>query len=189
MRLFVAIDLPSVIVKTITNLQNELRPFTQSLRWVNPNSAHLTLKFSGYVQPQNISAIDKQLQSIQAKPFKVQVSSVGFFPNNQTPRVLWLDVNSSECQELYRKVEASMTRLGFPAEKRGFIPHLTLARRRKDHRVNLSFVKTVMSLKEFDVNHFPAERFFLFRSLLTQGGTSYEKLFEYRLNNTIPELS
>lgn len=60
--------------------------------------------------------------------FEIALGSFGVFPEN--PDVLWAGVETGKepLTRLARDLESALETLGFPAEKRAFRPHVTLAR-------------------------------------------------------------
>ncbi|MGB9879848.1 MAG: RNA 2',3'-cyclic phosphodiesterase, partial [Anaerolineae bacterium] len=66
------------------------------------------------------------------------LSQPGFFPNARRLRVIWVGVDGDvdTLSQLQRAVESELNAIGFPPEKRGFQPHLTLARIRDYARPN-----------------------------------------------------
>ncbi len=183
MRLFIATDLPATLIQTISDMQKHLRSVTESARWVRPESMHLTLKFLGEVAEEKLGAIDERLGRIRTQPFKVRVSGVGFFPNDRAPRVFWAGIESPALQELAQKVEEQTVELGFRAEKRPFRPHLTLARSRRDRRIDTALVGESAPFLEREFGTFTTDRFYMYQSRLRPTGAEYEQLFEYRLDS------
>ncbi len=186
MRLFVATDLPPALLDAITEVQSQLRRVADSTRWVRPSSMHLTLKFLGEVTESRVPAIDERLRTIRAESFQVNYSSVGFFPNARAPRVLWIGVGSRALEDLAHEVEERMEGLGFPAEKRPFSLHLTVARSRRDRRIDPSVVEAAARYDGLEFGVYSTDRFYLFQSTLRPDGAEYKRLFEYRLSGTEP---
>ena len=181
MRLFVATDLPPAVLDAITEVQSQLRKIGDSTRWVQPTSMHLTLKFLGEVTESRLPAIDERLRTLRTEPFQVHYSGVGFFPNARAPRVLWIGVGSRALEDLAHEMEVRMVELGFPAEKRPFNPHLTVARSRRDRRINRSVVEAAARYDGREFGTYSTDRFYLFQSTLRPDGAEYKKLFEYPL--------
>jgi 2'-5' RNA ligase len=67
-------------------------------------------------------------------PFTVTIGQVGCFPDPRRPRVIWIGVRepTGRLSALQRAVESHVAPLGYPAEERGFQPHLTLGRASRD---------------------------------------------------------
>jgi len=181
MRLFIATDIPSEVLDSISELRRELDPEGERARWVGPESIHLTLKFLGQVAPEQTEVIDQSLRAVRAAAFKVSISGVGFFPNDRSPRVFWVGVSSEGLTGLAQEVEQQMVGLGYPAESRPFSPHLTLARCSKKGRIHSSLVGAAAEYAEQKWGMFTTDRFFLYESHLERSGAVYEKLKEYPL--------
>ncbi len=141
-RTFVAIELDERLKDVLRQVQEELKraPISRIGRWVAPEGIHLTLKFLGNVSPQRVpeitQAIERGCRSFA--PFSLSLSKPGFFPNARRLRVIWVGVEGDvdTLSQLQRAVESELNAIGFPPEKRGFQPHLTLARIRDYARPN-----------------------------------------------------
>jgi 2'-5' RNA ligase len=180
MRVFIAVDLPNEIREALRDLQRELRPLTNTVRWVAPESIHITLKFLGEVPDKRIEDIDGELTGLSWKPFTVTVRGVGFFPGTRSPRVFWAGMEAPTMQGLAEQLDTRMDRLGFEKEKRAFRPHITLARA-KNTRIDSALVSAAAQFEERNFGSFAADRVFLFKSTLKPSGAVYEKLKEYLL--------
>ena len=140
-RAFIAIELPPDLLAQIGRLQARVRQELPPglVRWVQPEGIHLTLKFLGDVDRERLPEIERALGSACAPhaPFDLQISEMGCFPNPQRPRVVWVGVQETgeTLAALQRDVERAIAPLGFPPDRRGFHPHLTLGRV-KDRRPN-----------------------------------------------------
>ncbi len=182
MRLFIAIELPPDIREALSELQRDLKPVTNSARWVAPEAVHLTLKFLGETPEPRIPEIDEALVGLSWKPFPVTVRGVGFFPGNRSPRVCWAGLEASTMEGLAQQIDIRMERLGFEKEKRVFRPHLTLARAR-DMRIDASLVAAAEKYEQQEFGTFTVDRFNLFQSTLKPTGAVYTKVNEYLLES------
>jgi 2'-5' RNA ligase len=180
MRVFIAIDLPNEVRDRLREVQQELRSLTNSVRWVAPESIHITLKFVGQVPEKRIEDIDTALRGVTWKAFTVTVRGVGFFPGTRSPRVFWAGMEAPTMKGLAEHLDTRMERLGFDKEKRAFRPHITLARA-KESRIDSSLVLGATQYEEHNFGSFTADRVFLFQSTLKPSGAVYEKLKEYLL--------
>src|SRR5687767_1175400 len=121
MRLFVAIDLPAGVRARAEEIQKELRPAAKGLKWVDAHNFHLTVKFLGEVEPVHVAALQRELDvcAQAGTPFSLEVEGLGAFPNLRRPRVVWLGVTGDleTLRQLARRVDKSLTPLGFPPEK------------------------------------------------------------------------
>jgi 2'-5' RNA ligase len=133
-RTFIAVELDAELKATLAQAQAGLREQVppRSVRWVQPDSIHLTLKFLGDTPLDKVEAVQTALARAagEIEPFRFTAGGVGCFPNMQRPRVVWLGLQepSGNLARLWKAVEAHVAPLGFPTESRGFSPHLTLGR-------------------------------------------------------------
>ncbi len=189
MRLFVALDLDAQIRDAIAAFMNEARRLAPDVRWVQPESLHVTLKFIGEQPDAKVNDIENALRGISAKAFRLSFRGSGFFPNERSARVFWIGIEADAAlAELAAKVETSIAPLGIEIEKRAFSPHLTLARagngsgspaRQKADRPNRRFSALQAKLSEMpapDFGTMNANEFFLYRSQLSSRGAQYTKI-------------
>jgi 2'-5' RNA ligase len=137
MRLFIAVNFPKEIKRTLGDFIRSLSQVPSDLKWVGDENLHLTIQFLGNVPEERVPAVSTALQNSVAgiAPFKLTLEGVGAFPSIMRPRVLWVGISGETAPfiMLHRQVEREMTLLGFEPEKRRFSPHLTLARARSPY--------------------------------------------------------
>ena len=183
-RAFVAIELPIFLqdaIQTATaSLRKTLGP--DLMRWTPPHNVHLTLKFLGDVSPANIDILKQMLtmESAQYSAFDMRVEGIGSFPTPKRPRVLWVGLNApAALPSIVHGIETASARLGFPAEERGFSPHLTIARVRQNkstadlQKISAALDETKVGI--LGVAHIDAID--LYKSDLQPGGSAYTRLF------------
>ena len=135
MRLFVALEIPAAVRDNLAAQIKELRDLSTKVadkrpRWVRRENLHVTLKFIGEVSPVKLDGIRGALSTARSDtPVSLQFHGLGFFPNEQHPRVLWagLDV-SANLPSLAGDIDSALESQGIARERRAFAPHLTLAR-------------------------------------------------------------
>jgi len=129
-RLFVALEIPPGVRKSLAEFLAVLRALSSQPRWVRTDNLHITLKFIGEVQPEKLGDIRVALSAVHSdRSVTLDFRGVGFFPNERRPRVFWAGVEASaNLERLARDIDRSLEKLGVPPEKRPFSPHLTLAR-------------------------------------------------------------
>ena len=135
MRLFVALEIPSMVRDSLAASITELRSADASFsknraRWVRPENLHVTLKFIGHIDSGKLDAIRAVLAEIRSgNPIDLRFRGLGFFPNEKRPRVFWAGIEASpNLTSVVEELEARLEKLGIPRETREFAPHLTLAR-------------------------------------------------------------
>jgi len=192
MRLFVGIDLDPEVRARIARFLEGVRPFAPDVRWVRPESLHVTLKFIGEQKEDRVDAIREELRRVEGKSMEIRFAGYGFFPTPKSPRVFWIGIQSSdELAKLADAVDKTTSELGIPREERAFSPHLTLARgasgapgRRKGDRVNSDFAvlqKRLAEMAELDFGSMTAREFYLYQSQLSPAGPKYIKLEKFPL--------
>jgi RNA 2',3'-cyclic 3'-phosphodiesterase len=140
-RAFIAVGLPEGLKKELAELEAQLKKNSPPVvKWVDPNSIHITLKFLGEVSEDSIDelmlAIEESSQGMS--PFKLEVSEVGAFPSLDRVQVIWVGVKGEieKIAQLQKRIESNTEQLGFPHESRAFNPHLTLGRVRNEAKPN-----------------------------------------------------
>jgi len=130
-RLFVALNLPDSTRPEVYEAIAPLRRAAPSVRWVLPETLHITLKFLGEVPTQDLEQVLHSLRGAagSAREFTLQLGGLGAFPNLRRPRVFWLGASGAGAlPDLQARVESELETLGFEREARPFHPHLTLGR-------------------------------------------------------------
>jgi 2'-5' RNA ligase len=183
-RCFIAIRLPEDILNTISDYLNDLRKLTSNVRWVRPESIHLTLKFLGEVEPRSVERVKDQLSSISGlfSPFDLCFSGSGCFPGKKRPRVFWLGMEESTENtifEIYQWIENRLQPLGFEKEKRRYSPHLTLGRVKRPE----NFSKLFAYLNENPISRLVlgVKEIYFMQSLLKPSGAEYRVIDSYIL--------
>jgi len=191
LRLFIAIELPTSVSQALGALQTHLGSGTdRSAKWVAPAGIHLTLVFLGDVPSPRVPHIaDALARAAQgAGPFSLHLAGAGCFPSLQRPRVIWvgLEGDTSRLAHLQRDVADRMERLGFPAERRPFTPHLTLARIRDTAQPDEAR-RLAEAVARLAVPHiaFTVTSIGLIRSELQPAGAVYTRLAESPLEGSV----
>jgi len=194
MRIFVALNIADEIREQIARFIAEIRTLAPDVRWVMPDSLHVTLKFIGEKPDEVVSQVQERLSTISATGFDLSFRGCGFFPNAKSARVFWVGIESGAgLAKLASQVEDALVGIGIPKEARAFSPHLTLARaglgapvRRKNDRSNTRFVRLQHKLTEIAAPEFgtmSAREFFLYRSQLSSQGSRYTKIARFALRS------
>ncbi|TXL60573.1 RNA 2',3'-cyclic phosphodiesterase [Cerasibacillus terrae] len=136
---FIAIPLPSEIKQYYSLWQTDLKRLAPYKQWTHPSDFHITLKFLGNMNDNQLKELDHKLQYISTlQPFTMQIGKLGSFGNQTSPRVLWLGVeHHRNLLNLQKQVEKLAEKIGFPKEKRQYNPHITLAKKWKDPSISL----------------------------------------------------
>jgi len=177
-RLFVAVNIPESLRRNLVAAQEKL-PCRASLKLVEPENLHLTMKFLGETPPEKLESIKKilseQVSSFAA--FEVEVAGLGVFPNLQRARVIWAGVTKGrdEIVDLQRRIDFALSNLGFEPEQ-DFHPHVTLARVKS--ALNLSLLAGfIREMSSHPFGAFEVREVHLMQSTLTPKGPIYTKVF------------
>jgi 2'-5' RNA ligase len=174
-RIFIAIDLPSPVRERIRECQKALSATEAKLTLVNADSAHITLKFMGEVDPSIVDPIISALCTIRFPPFEFEVSRIGA-NNPRSPRVIWSNVgDGGACADLHRQIEEVLSPFGIPRENRAYTPHVTLARVKRPHP---SLFPVLQRLAGEYLGKGEARSIRLKKSTLLPEGPRYEDLAE-----------
>ncbi|MFH2027865.1 MAG: RNA 2',3'-cyclic phosphodiesterase [Nanoarchaeota archaeon] len=175
MRLFIALDLEEL--KDILNPLKGSLPEQPSLNLTKDN--HLTLKFLGEVEETKLEEIKQQLNTISFPQFQITLDNVGYFPNEEYLKVIWVGITpKDEITKLQEKIEESLKEFNFKKDHK-FHPHITLARIRfiKDKQEFKKQIKDIKVKKE----SITIDNFKLIKSILTPKGPIYEDLETYSI--------
>jgi 2'-5' RNA ligase len=133
-RSFVAIELGDQIRQALAGLQRDLKAVMppQTIRWISPESIHLTLQFLGDVPVNQTQPIIEALLGVCSgiASFSFDLVGLGVFPDRRRPRIVWVGISEpgGVLALLQKRVGQALTPLGFPPEERAFTPHLTIGR-------------------------------------------------------------
>ena len=195
-RCFIAIELPDELKAGLTQLQSRLKLGEQPwVKWVDPYSIHLTLKFLGSVAVDRIDEITGAIEEAAEgmSPFYLEVKELGVFPNLRRVQVAWVGVSGEvdKLGQLQQRIESNLARLGFAPESRPFTPHLTLARLRDralpDERQR--FGQLIVSTRFEAAYTIEVDTINLMRSQLTREGAIYSQISSIGLKKPLSTTS
>jgi 2'-5' RNA ligase len=126
-RAFVAVRVPEAVLDAVdARLADLVVPGRRTTRaqW------HLTLQFLG--DGAHVDEVAAALEGISAAPDPARVGGAGAFPDARRALVFWLGLaeGSALLAGLAGAVGERLAPLGYEADPRPFVPHLTLARLR-----------------------------------------------------------
>ena len=183
MRVFVAVDIGDAVrreagrVVSALAMKLEAAKMPPKVVWVKPSALHVTIKFLGEVEPDEVERLKALLAPpIAVAPFEIAWRGIGTFPNNRHPRALWLGVINGAAQlaaieaEISRRVSGAAVEL----DDRALLPHLTLGRV-KMAGAGVDWPKVLQACEVRNATSH-VDRVSLYQSKLSQQGPHYTEL-------------
>jgi RNA 2',3'-cyclic 3'-phosphodiesterase len=181
LRLFVALDLPGLVLDPLVEWRDRELASVPDARLVSPDSLHVTLVFLGYQYERDVDRIAQACFGEPAGPFQLRPSEVVAVPPKR-PRLYALSLeDAGEAVtawqgELSARLQAERL---YEPERRPFWPHVTLARGKRNRALpRLDHPPAVPATLE---REFAPARATLYRSTLTPQGAIYDSLSELAL--------
>ena len=165
MRLFVAVNFPGPVRRSLARVTARLAEAGLPVRWTSEEAFHLTLRWLGDRDDYDRAVVTAILYEVAAgfEPFEAGFGPVGAFPSPRRPRVIWIAVEAGARLRLLR-------------DERSFHPHVTLGRARRDSHA--ADFRPFASLRA-DIGvavSFPVASVDLMQSHLHRDGARYERL-------------
>ena len=184
MRVFVAVDVGDAVRREVTRVVSALTGKLEAVKtppkvvWVKAAALHVTIKFIGEVEPDEVERLQELLAPpIAVAPFEIAWRGIGAFPSAKNPRALWLGVINGAAQLAEIEAEVSRRLAGGNAvelDERALLPHLTLGRV-KMAGAGIDWPKILKAVEVRNVTS-PVDRVTLYRSQLSQQGPHYTGL-------------
>ncbi len=177
MRCFIAIDLPEHVKAKVFHEFERLKqknPFIGN--FTEKENLHLTLKFLGDLNPEQIKNIIDRLREIKFSEFYCKISNVGFFDSEKNIKIIFVDLVSEEVKELYKEISKKIPEF---KEDNKFTSHITIARVKSvnNQQALLNEVGKI-NLKKLD---FRIDEFCLMKSELMRNGPKYKIVEKFSL--------
>lgn len=176
MRAFIAAELPQDIKDELFELQKCIKG--AKARFVAKKNLHLTLKFLGEINKEQLETVKQKLEGIKFNSIQTGLDKIGVFPNESKPRVAWASLkNEREIIKLQREIDQEL--LPIAKEETRFKAHLTIGR--------IKFIKSKEefkdSMKGLKIRplQFEIKSFKLMESILSKDGPTYHTIDEYNL--------
>ena len=132
LRTFIALTIPDDIRLRLAGIAGALSAPEHSVRRPTVDQLDLTLAFIGETTHSEIAGISVGLREIAAEhpDMTLRIGGIGAFPSVENPRTLVAFIEpDDDLTELKQAVDSLLSdEFGIPQEKRGFRPHITLAR-------------------------------------------------------------
>ena len=178
-------NITSKIRNELIRLQSELKKSLKgNISWVEPENIHLTLRFLGQVNNEQLDEIKKIVQETakKIKRFNMDLGVIGAFPDVSYPRILWVGINFgfNELNEINAELEDKLETINFAVGEKYFHPHLTIARIKSLEGENmLPEITQKIHPKQLAET---VDKLVIVQSELTPQGAKYTELFRTELS-------
>jgi len=131
-RIFIAINFPDDLKKSILDSQNKLKKFGWPVRWVGETNMHLTLKFLGSINEESLKKLRQIVGGVVSryKLFTIEFKDLLAFPTLSKPRVIGVAIlENQELENLANDLRKQVDEANIgEKEVRPFQGHVTIGR-------------------------------------------------------------
>ncbi|HRU07156.1 MAG TPA: RNA 2',3'-cyclic phosphodiesterase [Candidatus Brocadiia bacterium] len=184
MRAFLALEMSESIRQNLARLQSGLRPALKGVRWVEPQSLHLTLKFLGDVAGGFAEQAGPALAACAAAApvSKLVCQGVGAFPDARRPRVVWVGLAEDPpmLAALSHALDRAAAAFGVAPEDKPFRAHVTIGRV-KEPKPAPGIAAALAAQAGFVAGAMEAREIVLMKSDLRPAGPVYTPLARFAL--------
>ena len=178
MRVFAALPMPEHVLDAVERWMEPLRESNPGLKWVRRDHQHITVRFLGEVDEKRVEQLRLAASRCNPGGIPFVLDRVDVFRRGSggPATVLWLGgIFGSGVMELAKALGRVPDHHGRTSDSRGFVPHLTVARRR---RRGPAIPRGLPPLSPVEG---VAEELVLYSSRLTSSGPRYNRLHVCRL--------
>lgn len=171
--MFVAVEIPEDAIRNLVGWQQKYLAADRALKLTPAEQLHITLAFLGQKDEKERELAAGQLDELESlKAFEVEAKRLVGLPKVRRPRVIAVECMepSGRLAAIHDELAAGLATKGlYKPEKRGFIPHVTVARARGRSRIDLPEIHP-------EPVKFTAVRVSLYNSILKANGALHEAL-------------
>lgn len=177
-RLYVALRLPPAIREACLDAM-ERGP--AGWAWQDEEQLHLTLRYIGEVERPMAEEIATALENLHAPAPTIQLAGVGHFDHGPNSTLFARVAPREPLAAMHEKIDRLLVRSGLPTERRAYLPHITLARKRgaADHPDLWIEARAGLTSTAETIGHAT-----LFESHLGKHGATYEPIARYPLDQS-----
>jgi 2'-5' RNA ligase len=146
--------------------------------WQDEKQLHVTLRFIGEVGRPVAEDIASALGSVRASAVELGLRGVGWFDQGRQGVLFARAVPRDPLEALHKKIDRALTGAGLEPERRAYLPHITLARRRRASANPAAWLEAHAALA---ADPEPVGEFILYESHLGHDGPHYEPVAEVPL--------
>ena len=179
-RTFVALPLPTGLIRSIGGLIRGLSGRFPEYRWQEGEQLHVTLNFLGDVPDARVGDVCLAVEQTVSRhaAFTCSLGAMGAFPKPGRPRILWLGIDEGQAElvRLHHDLTDALEELDIEPERKRYRPHLTLGRIRNQQRWSDSMVEMLASGETPELQAdsvFEADEIVVYSSFLESTGPVY----------------
>jgi 2'-5' RNA ligase len=168
---------------SLTALLDLLMRAPCDLKVVRAANLHVTLKFLGETEESLVGEIIERMRTSSegVRPFRLRLQGMGAFPSMSSIRVVWVGMEDGRpMADLAARVDAAFLDIGFERDRKGFKPHLTVARARSGKGIE-AIQDLIAANATTDFGEYAIDRITLKKSVLTPQGPQYSSIEEVPL--------
>lgn len=197
-RVFAAVPVNDAVRDLMRTVQRDLQQHAWPVKWVDPDLAHITVRFFGELPQETIAALDNDLARAATvagyfSPIELSLGGVPrFIGTRHRPPVIVIGLDGrmdadgpKVLARLAEDIRTHVLRLGLPGDNRRFLPHVTIGRFRNGTSAPPDADIVLRAAVQPSVT-LPVERLQLIRSVLGQRGPTYTTIAEWPLLPTVP---
>ena len=174
-RLFVALRPPPPIRHACLAAMEDGPP---GWAWQDDEQLHLTLRYIGEVERPVAEDIAAALGLIHAASVDLALNGVGWFDQGRSGALFARCAPAEPLAALHKKIDRALVRIGLEPERRAFLAHITLARRRPGAITPAGWLERNAGLASPSQG---VSSMILYQSHLGRHGSSYEAVATYPL--------
>jgi 2'-5' RNA ligase len=181
-RSFIAVDLDETsLVSKLIEAQRSLCNCGADLKLVEPQNIHATVRFLGETPAATVELVKEQMNAIKFGPFEAEIVGLGAFPSLSRINVVWVGMRKGheEITRVFEQLEPKLRQIGFAPDRKGFSPHVTIARVRTG-RNRGELAKLLEEMRDASFGSIHVEELRLKRSVLTPKGPVYSTIHAVR---------
>ncbi len=178
LRTFICIDIPCEHIEKISKWTAKVRRDLPQIRWVDPRTIHITLKFCGEIPCETTELLTQKLKSIsKIGPMSLSIKGIGGFPNLSNPRIVWcgIDGDTAKLRTIQKEIENIALYAGINRENRPYSPHITLGRKNTQTPLTQEEEK-ILTSHSLESEPWYADKVILMKSELKPSGPIYTPL-------------
>jgi 2'-5' RNA ligase len=184
-RAFIAVEVSPALREKIDAALQPLKRLHSGIRWVETENLHLTLRFLGEIEDEQVRTLEELMQARfrGATAPSVRLAGIGRFPEGgSNPRVLWVGVHGDIhlVRSLWERAQTCAKELGLGEDDHAFTPHITIGRVKTRDNID-RVLKELQLLKSAEFGSQTFDPVVLFQSVLSRAGPAYTPLYTISL--------